>query len=46
MNKFNSLKTLALVLGSLTFASCDKDDNPIIVDDQSQSTFVISATVD
>ena len=46
MNKLNSLMTLALVLGSLTFASCDKDDNPIIVDDQSQSTFVISATVD
>ena len=46
--KILNLKTmLALALGGLTFASCSKDDNSIDGgDEQTLSTFVISATVD
>jgi len=46
--KILNLKTmLALILGCLTFTSCEKDNNPINGgDDQPLSTFVISATVD
>jgi len=51
MKILNSKVMLALALGCIIFASCDKEDSPIDNNenppvDQSLSTFVISATVD